>query len=274
MMKITIILLSIISGLFINMNTFAFDQQHKIWDQILKQSVHPGSDGNASRVDYKYLKENPGQLNGYLKSLSQVTNNEFSTWTDNQQKAFLINAYNAFTVQLILTHYPDIKSIKDLGSFFISPWKKSFFILLGQSRSLDDVEHGMLRRPGVYDDPYIHFAVVCASIACPALRNRAFTADNVEQQLKDAVLRFLSDKTRNRFNSVNKKLEVSKIFDWYEEDFTRGYRDLNSINDLFARYAIQLTDKQNFQQLIRQKKVKIGFLDYDWRLNDLDKKTP
>lgn len=156
-----------------------------------------------------------------------------------------------------------------MGSFFSSPWKEQFFTLLGKPRSLDDLEHKLLRQPGVYDDPYIHVAVVCASIGCPALRNEAFTANKIEQQLNDNMQRFLSDKSRNHYNSQTSQLEVSKIFDWYKDDFTQGYRNLYSLNDLFARHAKQLTNNNKNQQLVSNKTVKINFLYYDWQLNDI-----
>ncbi len=247
----------------------AFDHQHKIWDQLLQQSVKLISNGSASQLDYKLLKSKTAELDSYLSDLSKVTEDEFSSWSKNQQKAFLINSYNAFTVQLILSRYPDLSSIKDLGSFFSSPWKKQFFTLLGKSQSLDNVEHKILRKEGVYNEPYIHFAVVCASIGCPAIRNKAFTADKMEDQLKDSLQRFLSDHSRNRFNAANNQLEVSKIFDWYEDDFSKGYRGIYSLKDLFARYADKLTDDPESQQLIREKKVDIDFLEYDWKLNDI-----
>ena len=247
----------------------SFDHQHKTWNKLLQQNVHYNLGGSASTLDYKQVLAQQEELNNYLIQLSEVTKEEFSSWNKDQQKAFLINAYNAFTVQLILTHYPKLESIKDLGSFFSSPWKKQFFTLLGKSLSLDDVEHKLLRQPGVYDDPYIHVAVVCASIGCPALRNEAFTASKIEHQLNDNMQRFLNDKSRNRYNMKTRQLEVSKIFDWYEKDFTKGYRGIYSLNELFALYAEQLTDDESAQQLVMKKKVTIDFLEYDWKLNDI-----
>lgn len=110
--------------------------------------------------------------------------------------AFLINAYNAYTVEWILTRYPNLKSIKDLGSFLQSPWQKKFFSLLGEERHLDWIEHEQL--PPLYSDPRVHAAVNCASIGRPALRNEAFTATRLEAQLEDGMQRFLADRTRNR----------------------------------------------------------------------------
>ena len=138
---------------------------------------------------------------------------------------------------------------------------------MGESRSLDDVEHQLLRQPGVYDDPYIHVAVVCASIGCPALRNEAFTANKIEQQLNDNMQRFLSDKRRNRYNAKTNTLEVSKIFNWYEKDFTKGYRDINSLNEFFSLYAKNLTDTIDSQQVgedqhLRSLQVKPNTFNY------------
>ena len=91
----------------------------------------------------------------------------------------MINAYNAWTVEFILTKYPDLDSIKDLGSFFNSPWDKEFIPLLGKTVSLNDIEHGLIRGSDRYNDPRIHFAVNCASIGCPALREEAYTGDKL-----------------------------------------------------------------------------------------------
>ena len=135
-------------------------------------------DGQASRVDYSAFQKNQKVLQAYLASMSAVSRSEFDSWTKDQQLAFLINAYNAWTIEFVLSAYPDIKSIKDLGSFFSSPWKKEFINLLGETRSLDNIEHTLIRGSGRYNEPRIHFAVNCASIGCPALLNRAYTAEN------------------------------------------------------------------------------------------------
>ena len=246
----------------------AFDHQHSQWNLIVKQNVHFNPDGVASRVDYSNIQKNSDLLTGYLTLLSSVNINEFNQWSKNKQKAFLINAYNAFTIQLILTRYPDVESIKDLGSFFSNPWKKEFFTLLGKKRSLDDLEHSILRKKGVYDDPYIHVALVCASIGCPALRNEAYIDTLLEQQLDDSMRRFLSDKERNRYNSESQTLEVSKIFDWYENDFNQGDRGLYSINDLFSRYFKEISETKEGQKKIQSKTLPITYLDYSWELND------
>lgn len=170
-------------------------------------------------------------------------------------------------MELILTRYPDLKSIKDLGSVFQSPWKKTFFTLLGKERSLDDVEHGLIRAPGAFNEPRIHVAVNCASIGCPMLRDEAFTADKLDAQLEDGMRRFLSDRTRNRFDTASNTLSVSKIFDWYQGDFEQGYQGFTSLDATFARYAAALGDTPQARDAIRNGGLNIRYLDYDWALN-------
>jgi hypothetical protein len=176
-----------------------------------------------------------------------------------------VNAYNAFTVELILTRWPDLKSIKDLGSLLQSPWKKKFFVLLGEERHLDWIEHEQLRPR--YHDWRIHAAVNCASIGCPALRHEAFTGAKLDTQLEDGMRRFMADRTRNRLSG--NRLEVSQIFRWFREDFEKGHLGVSKLSDLMARYADLLADAPDDQQRIRSGSVSISHLDYDWSLNDI-----
>ena len=246
----------------------AFDHRHSGWDALLRQNVVVAPSGVASTVRYAGLKNQRDALQSYLASLSAVSPQEYATWSRPQQLAFLVNAYNAYTVELILTRYPDLKSIKDLGGVFESPWKKKFFRLLGQERSLDELEHGLIRAPGAFDDPRIHVAVVCASVGCPMLRNEAFVADRIDGQLDDALRRFLSDRSRNRFDGASGTLAVSKIFDWYRKDFEQGHRGYDSLQTLFARQAEVLGGTPQAQADLRAGRYKIVYLDYDWSLND------
>jgi hypothetical protein len=196
---------------------------------------------------------------------SAVTPAQFQALAKPEQMAFLINTYNGFTVELILTQYPKLKSIKDLGSFIQSPWKKKFFKLLGEDRHLDWIEHEQLR-PN-YAEPRIHAAVNCASIGCPALRDEAFTAARLDAQLEDGMKRFMSDRTRNRV--ANGQLEVSSIFKWFKEDFEKGHQGLNKLEDVFARFATQLTSNPAEQSRLKDRSLRITHLDYDWALNDV-----
>jgi Protein of unknown function, DUF547 len=244
------------------------DHNHAAFDAMLKKHVSWNAAGVASSVSYKGFSAERGELKKVLDQYSSVSQAQYDAFKRDEQLAFLINAYNAYTIELILTKYPDLKSIKDVGSVFQAPWKKNFFSLLGKERNLDNVEHDMIRAPGVFNEPRIHFAVVCASIGCPALRPEATTATKLEAQLEDSTRRFLRDKSRNRFNAANGKLEVSKIFDWYKGDFEQGFKGISSRQVFFAKYAEVLADKPEGQAIVKDSKAEISFLDYDWRLND------
>jgi hypothetical protein len=200
-----------------------FDDSHKAFDDLLKKHVTYIANGNASQVSYKGFAQDRAALKTYLDSISAVPEATYKSWNKSQQLTFLINAYNAYTIELILTKYPNLKSIRDLGGTFSKPWSIKFIKLFGKDVHLDNIEHDMIRADGVFNDPRIHVAVVCASIGCPMLRNEAFTSEKLDVQLDDGMKRFLSDKTRNRYSAENKKLEVSKIFDWYKKG-PQGFR--------------------------------------------------
>ena len=251
---------------FTTQHALAFDHTHEEWNRLLKKHVVVITNGSATQVRYAGFKKDRTTLKRYLDSLSSVKKSEFDPWSKNKQLAFLINAYNAFTIELILTRYPDLDSIWDTGSFLVKPWRKRFFMLLDQKRHLDDIEHNMIREKGVYDEFRIHFAVNCASIGCPALRNEAFTYSLLDTQLEDSMVRFLSDTSRNRYNPKSNTLEVSKIFDWYETDFTGGKDTLKSF---FSTYAHLFSSQADHVKFIREMNVSITFLKYDWGLNDV-----
>ncbi len=245
-----------------------FDHRHSAWTNLLKRHVALVRGGQASRLSYAGMATDRLELGHYLAVLSTVTRAIFDQWNLSQQQAFLINAYNAFTVELILTRYPDLKSIKDLGGVFSSPWKRQWFQLLGATRSLDDLEHGLLRKPGVYDEPRVHFAVNCASVGCPMLREEAFDAVSLEAQLEQQTQRFMADRTRNRWNPKTARLEISKIFDWYGDDFRQGFKGISNLEQFLAAHANRLADAPADRQFLRTGRIAIDFLDYDWRLND------
>ena len=245
-----------------------FDHEHGAWNLLVKNHVRWDSSRTASRVNYAAFKQNRDVLTRYLQLLSAVTRQEFEQFSRDQQLAFLINAYNAFTVDLILSAYPDLASIKDLGSFFSSPWKKNFFDLLGESQNLDGIEHDLIRGSGRYDEPLIHFAVNCASIGCPALLDEAYVAEDLDRKLLGSTHKFLSDRSRNRFDAGTGTLEISSIFDWYAEDFAQGWRGYDSLEDFFRTHAEWMTGDAEAAVRLRNGPLKISFLEYDWRLND------
>jgi Protein of unknown function, DUF547 len=241
--------------LWLPLTALGFDQH--AWDVLLKKHVVVLHAGEASQVRYAGMAQDRSALRVYLEQLSKVRQEEFDRWPRDEQMAFLINAYNAFTVEKILARYPDIGSIWDFGKLFGNPFKDEFFVLLGQKRSLDWIEHEKLRK--TYRDPRIHFAVNCASVGCPMLREEAYVAARLEAQLEEQARRFLSDRSRNRLRE--ERLEVSKIFDWFKQDFEPRAA-------YFARYADVLSDDPKGRAAIAGGKVGLRFLDYDWSLND------
>jgi hypothetical protein len=234
----------------------AFDHSHAAWDALLKRHVVVLDGGTASRVRYAEAARERKALQAYLGALSSVGQREFDGWSRAEQMAFLINAYNAFTVEKVLTRYPQLGSIWDFGKLFGNPFRDRFFVLLGGAKSLDDLEHGMLRK--AWREPRIHYAVNCASIGCPMLREEAYVAARLERQLEEQARRFLSDRSRNRWRDG--RLEVSKIFDWFKEDFAPREQYL-------LRYADLLGVPPGAGPTL-------AFLDYDWTLNDFRSSSP
>lgn len=256
----------------------SFDHDHKAWAALLKKHVVLIDNNKASQVRYAALAQDRAALKTYLDALSKVSAAEFAGWSKPQQMAFLLNAYNAYTVEKILTRYPDIKSIWDFGKLFGNPFKDKFFRLLGLEFTLDMIEHETLRKPGAYNEPRVHFAANCASVGCPMLREEPYVAARLDAQLEEQTRRFLSDRTRNRYNAQDTTLEVSEIFKWFSEDWTSGYRGfdgkspaMQSREQFFAKYAQLLADNPAHQQLIAGRKASIRHLDYDWSLNDVKK---
>ncbi len=245
----------------------AFDQSHSAWDALLKRNVVLEREGKASLVRYAGMARERAALESYLDSLSAVPRRDFERWSKPEQIAFLVNAYNAFTVDKVLARYPDLRSIRDFGRWFGNPFRDRFFRLFGEPFSLDRIEHEMLRKPGAYDEPRVHYALNCASLGCPMLREEAYVAARLDAQLEDQARRFLSDRARNRYDPRSRSLEVSKIFDWYGEDFARGAKD-GSLAAYLARYADLLADTAADRRRIAERGAGIEFLDYDWTLND------
>lgn len=250
----------------------AEDGLHSTFDNLLSKYVTPISNGASTQVDYGGFKLERAKLNKYLGRLAKVEQSTFDSWDKDKQLAFLINAYNAYTIELILTEYPDIESIRDLGSFFSSPWKKEIAPLLGKTRTLDEIEHELIRGTNqttqTYNEPRIHFAVNCASIGCPALREEAYLGDKIDLQLEAQTTRFLADTSRNKMSGDT--LYLSKIFDWYSEDFDREsgeWRKTSSLNEFLLLYkdAMQLTEAQ--VSSLKNDTADIEYLDYDWALN-------
>ncbi len=220
---------------------------HSRFSRLLKKYVN-----EKGLVNYKGLKREQTELNTYVALLS--ANPPTDKWTKNDQMAYWINAYNAFTIQLILDHYP-VKSIKDIGStiqipFVTTPWAAKFFKIGNEPTSLDNIEHDILRKK--FDDPRIHFALVCAAVSCPPLRSEAYTGDQLDAQLNAQGRLFFNDPTKNAI--VAKRASLSKILDWYESDFEKNGQ---SVVKWVNRYAtIKINDD-----------TPVSYVPYNWALN-------
>ena len=233
-----------------------FDHSHTTLDTILKQHVT-----EKHLVDYAALKRDRAGLDAYLASLGQVSAAAYRGWSRDQQLAFLINLYNAATLQLIIDEYP-LKSIRDIGFLPGAAWRKDFVKLFGDTVDLDHIEHGMIRKD--FQEPRIHFALVCAAWSCPPLRREAYVAERLDAQLTAQAKTFLRDTTKNRVDTAERTAYLSQIFDWYGGDFG------DSSSEVLA-YLRPFFDESNQQALdsgASKVAMKIRYLDYDWRLND------
>lgn len=221
---------------------------HKAWNELLKGNV--STDGT---VNYKGFIKEKAKLETYLKSLSENAPDR-KTWSKDEQLAYWINAYNAFTVKLIVDNYP-VESIKDLGPALKIPmikdvWHYKFFKIGGQESSLDEIEHSILRKE--FEEPRIHFAINCASVSCPPLLNEAFEAKTIDAQLDKVAKGFINDSSRNKITPD--AVQVSSIFSWFKGDFTKN----GSLIDFLNKYSTVKIKSG----------AKVSHLDYDWNLNE------
>lgn len=209
---------------------------HSNWNALL--STYVSATGN---VNYKGLSGKISELDAYLSWLA--SNAPGASDKSQKAKAYWINAYNAFTVKLILDNYP-IASITDIAGG--KPWDKKWIKLGNKTYSLNDIEHGIIRP--VWKDARIHFAVNCAAKSCPPLVNKAYTSDNIDGLLEKATKSFINNQNYNTIGAGQTKL--SKIFEWYNEDFG----DLITYINRYSSTKV----KPNAQ---------VGFIDYNWALN-------
>ena len=210
---------------------------HSSWDMILQKHV-----STSGKVDYESLKTNPN-LSRYL-SILKAANPDDASWSENDKKAFWINAYNAFTVRLILDNYP-VKSINDISK----PWDKKFIVINGKNYSLNQIENDILRPK--FKDARVHFAINCASISCPKLHNKAFTKDNLESKLETLTKAFVNNSSMNELSAD--AVKVSKIFDWYGVDFKTD----GTLIDWLNKYSNTSINSD----------AKVSYKSYNWNLN-------
>ena len=241
----------------------AFD--HTAWDKLLRENITVINGGQVTQVDYDGFLDHRSELQEYLMNLSEIQKVDFDGWGEGKRLAFLINAYNAWTIELVLTRYPNLRSIRQIGLLPISAWRKDIVELFDTKYSLDEVEHGMIRAEGIYNEPRIHFAVNCAAKGCPALRPEAFVGEKLEEQLEESTKLFLADKTRNY--SDGGKLYISSVFDWYGEDFEKGWQGINSVAQFLYLYAEELRLDEEMKEKLFTNQLELHYLKYDWNLN-------
>lgn len=253
-----LLILSIVSVIFLyhyrvetdyrNQNTLIDSPfSHELFNLVLQENV------DKNLFDYANLKENPKNLEDYLNQLASAEPDKMSFY---EQMAFWINSYNALIIKGVIDHYPtkSVQKVKLFGGFF----SRLKFNVAGEMYSLNQIEHDIIRKE--YVDARIHFALVCASKSCPPLENSVYQPDQIEEQLEEVTLKFISNPDKVRLDRDKRILYLSKIFKWYKEDFTEGY---DGVKDFLADYL-----PQEDADFVVRKDVKIHYLNYDWSLND------
>jgi len=226
------------------------------WDALVKKHVKTTTiDGvTLNAIAYMDLKADPGfkrVVNGLkIASLDDLKIQE-------EKLSFWINVYNILAAKVVVDNYP-VESIKDVGSFLKPVWKRPAGVVAGEERTLDEVEHEILRKMG---DPRIHVAIVCASVSCPDIRKEVYTAERLNEQLDDQMRKFLENKEKGlRVDKKKKRIYLSAIFKWFKEDFDSQGGVIS-----FVSQYVSPSEKKDFQEFGRNLK----YLDYNWDLNKL-----
>jgi len=218
---------------------------HELFDALLQKYVD-----KSGQVDYANLQEDTLSLKAYLQVLENHPPDEVR-WSKEEQMAYWINAYNAYTLLLICRHYP-LKSIKDISpgwSFINSTWDIRFIQIGGHSYDLNEIEHNILRKK--FGDARIHAAINCASVSCPKLARRAYKPEQLDEQLDASMHNFLTDTLRNKVRP--ELLQISSIFSWFSSDFKQP--DLRSFIKKHTGIPVE-------------EHARIEYLPYHWQLND------
>jgi len=222
---------------------------HSLWDELLHQYV-----SGEGLVDYAKLSADAVKLDRYLASLAHAP---FDQLGRDEKLAFLINAYNACTLRLILDHYPT-RSIKDIPS--AKRWKARRWTIAGDLVSLDDLEHNRIRPK--FAEPRVHFALVCAAKGCPPLRPEAYSGGRLDEQL-DAQSRYVHGHARwLRLEADKGVVYLTRLYKWYGDDFRQTGR---SVLEFAAQFSKPLREAMD-----RGAPLKVKWLDYDWSLNSID----
>lgn len=226
--------------------TYSEPVDYQVYNDLLQKYVN-----EEGFVDYEGMLEEKSQLEKFLSQISYHP--PADNWSREQKLAYWINAYNAFTLQLILDNYP-VEGIKDIGPILQVPYVNSvfdirFITINGVNLDLNFIEHQVLRKE--FNEPRIHFAINCASVSCPPLRKEAYTAEKIEQQLQEQAVRYIN----GPHNDINEeRMVLSKIFKWFRKDFTQN----GDLTDFIKQYTTVPVNEN----------TSIFFKDYNWNLNE------
>ncbi len=256
MMKLLLSRMCIVLGVLTLLSTpsaFAFD--FSTWDGLLKKYVAPKTINGVylNAVDYNKL----GKDQKWMKLVKDLEKVSLSSLKTREEKlAFWINVYNIMAAKMVLDHYP-VGSIKDAGSLFTAVWKKEVGVVAGKKRTLNEIEHEILRKMG---EPRIHVAIVCASVSCPDLRIEAYTVGKLDEQLADQMKLFLINAEKGlRVDAKKGRVYLSSIFKWFAEDF----KPKGGVRKFLSPYA-----DETAMAALKNSKLTVDYLDYDWGLNE------
>jgi len=238
----------------------AYDQKpagpsfdHSTFDELVSTYVQPGG-----WVDYEKLKDNPKTLDAYIE---QVGKAPYEKLGRDEKLALLINAYNAFTLRLILDHYETVKDdpegIKAIPSS--KRWDAKRWNIGGETYSLNNIEHDVIRQK--FAEPRIHFVLVCAAYSCPPLRTEAYTAEKLEEQLEDQTVYCHKHERWYRYDAAENVVHLTKLYTWYAGDFEKT---AGSVLKYVAKYRDEIARK-----LEADEPPGVRYLDYDWQLNSV-----
>ncbi len=245
-----------------NEDIIATDQSFDYQDyaEVLKTYVD-----NRGLVDYQGLQANRATLDKFNRSLGSLAPDVYNSWSQTEQLAFLINAYNSFTLQSIIDRNPLEKSIRDIPGV----WKRRKFQLAGEAKTLDNIEHDILRKK--FNEPRIHAALVCAAISCPPLKNEPYLPEKIDSQLEERVNKFLASPHGFKIEREKKRVYLSSIFKWFGEDWLATYSTKDKFTGNKKEKAVLNFISQYLnaseREYLEQGEYKISYLDYDWSLN-------
>lgn len=251
-----------------------FDHQHTLFDQVLQSYVENGL------VNYRALQADPETLNRYLQALAVADPKDYEGWTRQQKLAFWVNAYNAYTLRVIVDHYPvehswladplrryPANSIRQIPGV----WGWRWWPVMSNRYTLDHMEHVILRKE--LKEPRIHFVLVCASKGCPLLESRVFDAERIEQRLDRAAVNYIYRDRKAQIDKKNNTVRLPQIFRWFAEDFTFDAETAawfaryprEAVGPLVWVYRYASAEDRKF---LRQGKFELSYLEYDWTLNE------